>query len=254
MCFWYIKVIQEFQSTRPLRGGTRAAFPPRHGVPYFNPPAPCGAGLLQGWTSRTSRAISIHPPLAGRDAGGMAAGAAAAISIHPPLAGRDAPGPPWQLPPSYFNPPAPCGAGLRRTKRDGRLCDFNPPAPCGAGHRPINTAQQHLIISIHPPLAGRDPEGRKHQWYPVHFNPPAPCGAGPTGCGRSRNSIDFNPPAPCGAGHDRHYGTTGKSDFNPPAPCGAGLRADRQRVRQDHFNPPAPCGAGPPITPIRPRA
>ena len=122
-----------FQSTRPLRGGTRAAFPPRHGVPYFNPPAPCGAGLLQGWTSRTSRAISIHPPLAGRDAGGMAAGAAAAISIHPPLAGRDAPGPPWQLPPSYFNPPAPCGAGLRRTKRDGRLCDFNPPAPCGAG-------------------------------------------------------------------------------------------------------------------------
>ena len=33
--------------------------------------------------------ISIHPPLAGRDAASGHNGAAGLISIHPPLAGRD---------------------------------------------------------------------------------------------------------------------------------------------------------------------
>ena len=83
--------MNRFQSTRPVRGGTLyrvqvGAFrdrisihPPRAGRDssvllvtcanglYFNPPAPCGAGLCgikQGWGGEF---ISIHPPRAGQD-------------------------------------------------------------------------------------------------------------------------------------------------------------------------------------------
>ena len=79
---------------------------------------------------------------------------------------------------SYFNPPAPCGAGPTRRRRATAASYFNPPAPCGAGlvsttdiqydggfqsTRPLRggTAGIQLrvaagAISIHPPLAGRD--------------------------------------------------------------------------------------------------
>ena len=56
----------EFQSTRPLRGGT---------------------SVLTG--PSLNRLISIHPPLAGRDKGLLVTLRFADISIHPPLAGRD---------------------------------------------------------------------------------------------------------------------------------------------------------------------
>ena len=78
----------EFQSTRPVRGGTLC--------PHFK---------------AMYEAISIHPPRAGRDLTVLNSILGQCISIHPPRAGRDL----LQIlrlgPLIYFNPPAPCGAG-----------------------------------------------------------------------------------------------------------------------------------------------
>ena len=141
-----------FQSTRPVRGGTFLEAL-RHG----------------------GRAISIHPPRAGRD----------------PLyllrqADRD-----------DFNPPAPCGAGpLVEVGFFGVGLDFNPPAPCGAGPsfpaaskaanifqstRPVRggtrldrSLRPTVLISIHPPRAGRDRRHRQRQggYVDISIHPP----------------------------------------------------------------------------------
>ena len=145
-----------FQSTRPLRGGTRIVLD-------------VGAA---SW-------ISIHPPLAGRDSVRLTEMLRLVISIHPPLAGRDSGkiGGRWYYS-GDFNPPAPCGAGPRPVYPAEGLSDFNPPAPCGAGPqrckvflyrapfqstRPLRggtlvrlMVKDGAAISIHPPLAGRD--------------------------------------------------------------------------------------------------
>ena len=113
----------EFQSTRPMRGGTESPLRTACPRPYFNPPAPCGAGPFFSAQWTTCCKISIHPPHAGRDPADDAnKHADKGISIHPPHAGRDR---------SYSNP--------------GTLCsDFNPPAPCGAG-----PAIMHKIYPMH---------------------------------------------------------------------------------------------------------
>ena len=56
-----------FQSTRPVRGGTWRSGRFRPECRYFNPPAPCGAGLDVSPPEIATQAISIHPPRAGRD-------------------------------------------------------------------------------------------------------------------------------------------------------------------------------------------
>ena len=145
----------QFQSTRPVRGGTCWRVLCHNGSPIsIHPPR---AGRDYGIPRNdVYREISIHPPRAGRDFCNEDLKQVYHISIHPPRAGRDdgRPFPSRQL--SYFNPPAPCGAGLAllirsvlaskfqstRPVRGGtigtsvpgfRLTYFNPPAPCGAG-------------------------------------------------------------------------------------------------------------------------
>ena len=79
-----------FQSTRPLRGGTPRTRCSWARMRHFNPPAPCGAGLLRRQGQRKNAEISIHPPLAGRDR-----------RLYK-----------MNVTVIDFNPPAPCGAGL----------------------------------------------------------------------------------------------------------------------------------------------
>ena len=55
----------------------------------------------------------------------------------------------------YFNPPSPCGEGLRELVVYSPAKYFNPPSPCGEG----------------PPVNGIIPKRRD-------FNPPSPCGEG----------------------------------------------------------------------------
>ena len=110
----------EFQSTRPLRGATRAIATANCIVCDFNPRAPCGARRLRVYHDFPVVQISIHAPLAGRDA------------LRRNTSGR----------PAYFNPRAPCGARLSRGEkpientgisihaplagRDGKSDEFSP--------------------------------------------------------------------------------------------------------------------------------
>ena len=170
------------------------------------------------------------------------------------------------------------------------LLNFNPPAPCGAGHagafqsisdilfqstRPVRGGTSYCVarykqdaISIHPPRAGRDGEGRCAQSELKDFNPPAPCGAGPLRCCRCgyQRWVSIHPPR---AGRDsetrlcqiqqKEFQSTRpvrggthitappqnlNKHFNPPAPCGAGRKGSLQSWCLRYFNPPAPCGAG----------
>ena len=146
-----------FQSTRPVRGGTKrrrkhwrrcniSIHPPRAGrdpgqvrAPGcrfdFNPPAPCGAGPCWDSAMSASRAFQSTRPVRGGTAWDGARLSEKVISIHPPRAGRD--------------------AGIGGFMAEG------------------------LGISIHPPRAGRDVYVCRSAGGRKDFNPPAPCGAGP---------------------------------------------------------------------------
>ena len=144
-----------FQSTRPLRGGTKMITRiSKWGTFQSTRPLRGGTGAPVGRDG--ARKISIHPPLAGRDASTPApcrlmyyfnppapCGAGPSrggggrppslISIHPPLAGRDISIGTGTANTKNFNPPAPCGAGRAAGGPQPRADNFNPPAPCGAG-------------------------------------------------------------------------------------------------------------------------
>ena len=105
------KTTYAFQSTRPLRGAT----------------------ILRR-RSRTTFPISIHAPLAGRDAAlARARQTPAPISIHAPLAGRD-----------------------RLKLQADTAQNISIHAPLAGRDQCIDAVAVRLVISIHAPLAGRD--------------------------------------------------------------------------------------------------
>ena len=147
---------------------------------YFNPLAPRGARRDHRRHRRGARdPISIHSPLAGRDAPRSCSSGCRGISIHSPLAGRDQGGHSVKSIIMDFNPLAPRGARRRRPAPAARRNNhFNPLAPRGARHRPTaasgpdrsfqstrpsrgetdlnHSKSDSMPISIHSPLAGRD--------------------------------------------------------------------------------------------------
>ena len=174
-------VLHEFQSTRPVRGGTKRQR---------------NAAVLHG--------ISIHPPRAGRDISHGGPCGSPGISIHPPRAGRDLIAAAIRRTQTDFNPPAPCGAG-RFSDELIEIIDqisIHPPRAgrdCRRGNRyrrtsisihPPRAGRDSFAagdmmteeISIHPPRAGRDNKGISVNPSIIHFNPPAPCGAGQQSC------------------------------------------------------------------------
>ena len=235
-----------FQPTRPLRGATgRGGTPPR--LPsHFNPRAPCGARPKAKGTGKHTI--------------------------------------------TYFNPRAPCGARQRSTKPPARVRIFQPTRPLrGATQalqiifrsarfqptRPLRGATygnivriNHLRISTHAPLAGRDNigYGRKIAAFDIsthaplagrddqilvaleaqerYFNPRAPCGARHDFAASDIRAFLFQPTRPLrGAtvvGLDTHF----SDDISTHAPL-AGRDPDQRldiRGGKD-FNPRAPCGA-----------
>ena len=123
-----------FQPTRPLRGATK----------YKK-------------SNKSSKNISTHAPLAGRDLRALCGAAQKRrISTHAPLAGRDYGGAVGRRHKGDFNPRAPCGArpqGLHsKTKKE----EFQPTRPLRGATGQRGERETFIIISTHAPLAGRD--------------------------------------------------------------------------------------------------
>ena len=103
-----------FNPPAPCGAGRRLGhFLPR--FRHFNPPAPCGAGLVE--LCRSDPGDNFNPPApcgAGR-AGIQLRAVAGAISIHPPLVGRDVPVYSSVLSPEPFQSTRPLWGGTRRS-------------------------------------------------------------------------------------------------------------------------------------------
>ena len=123
-----------FQSTRPSRGETPA------------PPMPAAP-----------QTISIHSPLAGRDFNAREVDGQLVISIHSPLAGRDIRAVHLCHLQKNFNPLAPRGArhlGCLKPENPAAFQSTRPSRGETAADVRLPVGQN---ISIHSPLAGRDP-------------------------------------------------------------------------------------------------
>ncbi len=103
----------QFQSTRPLRGATGAGRLWYCDTGDFNPRAPCGARLA--YRDHFSPLSNFNPraPCGARLPSTSNNIYNINISIHAPLAGRDAAALMERDKPRYFNPRAPCGARRR---------------------------------------------------------------------------------------------------------------------------------------------
>ena len=117
------------------------------------------------------------------------------ISIHPPRAG-------WDIPPTSeggriknFNPPTPCGVGLKSPEKSARASEFQSTHPVRGGTKSGDTCEEtYLFQSTHPVRGGtfRDlvtPNDNVFQsTHPVR---------GGTGCRRRRGGqrrISIHPP------------------------------------------------------------
>ena len=146
-----------------------------------------------------------------------------AISIHAPLAGRDCAGWSTSARGRRFQSTRPLRGATEASTlaRQSRRFQSTRPlrgATCGAP-----TPEEILHdISIHAPLAGRDPEaGTVTLFFYISIHAPL-------------------------AGRDDSGGIGFKliRNFNPRAPCGARrLMTSPRRSASSHFNPRAPCGA-----------
>ena len=122
-----------FQSTRPVRGGTCTSTI-TFSCFLFQSTRPVRGGTPAAATEAEHKQISIHPPRAGRDK----------------TAKND------ENKKSYFNPPAPCGAGLRAKLIYVSCMIFQSTRPVRGGTAEYLADSFNLSISIHPPRAGRD--------------------------------------------------------------------------------------------------
>ena len=148
---------------------------------------------------------------------------------------------------SPFQSTLPVWGGTRAVCETFRaIHDFNPPSPCGEGLRHVVADVHILAISIHPPRVGRDP-GSETSPAPaaeISIHPPR-VGRDPAGGARGpKIQISIHPPR---VGRDACYPALqpGTPNFNPPSPCGEGPGPVADGERQKHFNPPSPCGEGP---------
>ena len=242
---WEIIPFSIFQSTHPVRGGTRSCCPCPVPAGYFNPPTPCGVGHhhvfavfcltefqsthpVRGGTFsigalKNFRKISIHPPRAGWDQSQRANKKERVISIHPPRAGWDTVSVLGYRCQIDFNPPTPCGVGPWPRRCQACIAYFNPPTPCGVGHY---AHQQPLLQpqfqSTHPVRGGTRGEPNQRCYHDISIHPPR-AGWDPGKVLLLRLLSHFNPPTPCGVGRlDANLPYEAFNNFNPPTPCGVG--------------------------------
>ena len=124
----------QFQSTRPVRGGTSRSAIHASSFFLFQSTRPVRGGTINSASSPVSPLISIHPPRAGRDMAGIN----------------------WRRRTRNFNPPAPCGAGLCHKFGKYNYPEFQSTRPVRGGTAEGQEDGDDNEISIHPPRAGRD--------------------------------------------------------------------------------------------------
>ena len=88
---------------------------------------------MSGVLCKLRSVISIHPPRAGRDSAKELSTNFTAISIHPPRAGRDLSCENLSPLAYYFNPPSPCGEGLKNILGEHRGIEFQSTLPVRGG-------------------------------------------------------------------------------------------------------------------------
>ena len=125
-------VVNQFQSTLPMRGATFRV----------------GQIIVDSL-------ISIHAPHAGSDATGIRDVDGILISIHAPHAGSDAGTDRGGMCSTDFNPRSPCGERRNINDSETQEYDFNPRSPCGERLGGLRGFPDHGI-SIHAPHAGSD--------------------------------------------------------------------------------------------------
>ena len=188
---------QDFNPPAPRGTGRRRPSARRTGTENFNPPAPRGMGLcLHRFVCKVC-GISIHPPLAGRDA--------IASSVENPSSlfqstrpSRD--GTSWKpgsmVCPLNFNPPAPRGTGPELEALTGVRYDISIHPPL-AGRDGIDVMTFSMDgISIHPPLAGRDCLPLFHVGWPLLFQSTRPSRDGTRRIQALRSALTFQSTRP----------------------------------------------------------
>ena len=233
-----------FQSTRPVRGATRAG---RRGYAPgrdFNPRAPCGARLYKTAAFVWIKKFQSTRPVRG-----------ATLCLHGP--------PP---PENHFNPRAPCGARLHRRADPALYGRFQSTRPVRGATSAEGKSEETDRISIHAPRAGRDRKGPipGHSAEISIHAPRAGRDQVPGGSVRPRLEFQSTRPVrgatlavvdpPYGIKISIHAPRAGR-DFHAVAhalPLGISIHAPRAgRDRQNkteqggrpYFNPRAPCGA-----------
>ena len=195
----------QFQSTRPVRGGTAATERRCAPTAYFNPPAPCGAGPyllgngvtfaefqstrpVRGGTmcgrARGLQRLDFNPP-APCGAGRIGMGPTISqhrISIHPPRAGRDGVCGRTVDSCTKFQSTRPVRGGTCKARFKVSFGAFQSTRPVRGGTCRCRASRSCPPISIHPPRAGRDQADQRKRSRNGYFNPPAPCGAGQQSC------------------------------------------------------------------------
>ena len=145
-----------FQPTRPLRGATKYKKSNKSSKNISTHAPLAGRDLRALCGAAQKRRISTHAPLAGRDYFVVRCQHFLKISTHAPLAGRDYGGAVGRRHKGDFNPRAPCGArpqGLHsKTKKE----EFQPTRPLRGATGQRGERETFIIISTHAPLAGRD--------------------------------------------------------------------------------------------------
>ena len=152
-----VLTLSQFQSTRPLRGATTPIPEDEEGENISIHAPLAGRDAVEGIRVRGQRLISIHAPLAGRDGMWRCDNISVCIiSIHAPLAGRDVAPLLERLRHFHFNPRAPCGARPTGSIPRSPPSVFQSTRPLrGATFRRMRCVGV-IRISIHAPLAGRD--------------------------------------------------------------------------------------------------
>ena len=216
----------------PLAGRDFSGRISMHANKYFNPRAPCGARRTLPIMPIPFVTFQSTRPLRGATDWCYHSITRHTISIHAPLAGRDA----WpsSTPPLHinFNPRAPCGARHFQRSRCRLVSQFQSTRPLRGATAPGGPHQRIFKISIHAPLAGRDcsrPRRSPSTCISIH----APLAGRDDLWPEHRHEDDISIHAPL-AGRDRpsQCRAPGAGNFNPRAPCGA------RRPHQPFASPP----------------